>query len=430
MSNALDILQAVLEDEDFDQKDVYVHDPPPFTWQLLPSISAERIVFDVFVGDRWIGRVGQNRSESRHQPATWVTNWMPAAEPGSPDPQPKEFSSREEAAYWLWQHRQLHMESDEDDIAGKEMLTNYGFPKGTRVRVLDGDYAGELGTVVGLGGIGGYPGEKGFYVHLDGFDDPADAILYPGPRLEAVVVEDKEAVRQAVQDSTNAMKLVAELTEDDEDDELEIDTKEFGHDPVALVVGGLQQAGFTVEQGERQGDEAFIKFTWPTYNAVAYVNGAKRALEIIRPLIPLRHSDYKVDREMTPQGKIARMFIRKRITDDPNLWKAQRQPSARDANVANPGDEHLLPGFYTILFNGKDAGEIYCEQGRETAERVVDEMAQLHQAFPFYPQGWDSPGNAWGKGRAVEWWRQNRYRLRSDAMKNIAFFGRSLLAAT
>jgi hypothetical protein len=426
MSEVAAILASVLEDEDFEAKDAYVVDPPAFTWQPVGETSA----IDVFVDERWIGRVTQTRPATRHQPATWVTNWMPNAEAGSPDPQPREFSDPKEAALWLWQHRQVYMES-EDDFDTKEMLTNYGFPKGTRVRIVDGNYAGELGTVVGTGGIGGYPGEKGFYVHLDGVDDPLDAILYPGNRLELVIKEDKEARRRAVQDSTNAMKLVTDLTEgDDDDDDVDIDTKEFGHDPVALVVSGLQQAGFTVEQGERQGDEAFIKFTWPTFNAVAYVNGAKRALEIIRPLIPLRHSDYKVDRELTPQGKIARMFIRKRITDDPNLWKATRQPSTRDRNVANPGDEHLLPGFYTISFNGKDAGEIYCEQGRETAERVVDEMAQLHQAFPFYPQGWDSPGNAWGKGRAVEWWRQNRYRLRSAATKNNAFFDRSLLAAT
>jgi len=231
--------------------------------------------------------------------------------------------------------------------------------------------------------------------------------------------------RNEAKDHQRVRRLVGKLI--DEADEDEPDFKEFAFDPVASAVSALEGAGFKIERADREGDDIFLRFTWPAFNAVAYINGAKRALEAIRPFINVRHGDYRVDRELDEQGqKIARMFIRRKDDQAPWLWKIERIPNYYDHNVA-PGDVVNTSAEYKIFFNGQEAG-LFLAPNYDVAERVREEMAQLHKVHGFYPPGWDAPGNAWGKGHAIEWWRRNRKKLGNVARSNEPFFDRGLLA--
>ena len=229
-------------------------------------------------------------------------------------------------------------------------------------------------------------------------------------------------------DSANVRRLVSNLIDETEDEE--VDFKDIAFDTLGSAREALESAGFKIEQAERIKDEILLKFTWPAPNAVAYINGAKRAREAIAPFIPIRHRDAKVDRKLDNQNQmIARMFIRRPYEETPWLWQTKRVPNYYDQNIP-PGDTQLValsPGTYKILFNDKVVGEVQSDRGHETVERIRDEMAQLHKILPFHPQGWNAPGNAWGTGRAVEWWRKNRHKLGKTA--NDYYFDRGMLSA-
>lgn len=363
-------------------------------------------------------------------------------------------------------------EDDEDYVDMKELDVRVNLSAGTRVKVLTGKYTGEEGTVVYKGHMGN--NVWGFYVRLDGFDNPSDSVLYHpnslevlrhskfplGTRVKILVgkyagqlgyvtgggrqvyvhpaidddPEDPETLWTTYPYDQNELEylrddkveqVVNRLVEDDDDDDIDIDMKGFLLNVAEQCSNALKAAGFEVVQAERRGEELFLKFSWPAGNGPAYINGWRRAQGILKEiLVDLDHHDYTVQKIGPRPDTIAFAFVRKRLLNDPHLWKFERIPNYYDnrANVPDPAAAQQTPGVYKIFFNGSQAGTIMCSQGLETATRIKREMEQLHEVFPFTPQGWQWEGDVWGNGPAVLWWRTNRDKLGDESRRNNAYF--------
>jgi hypothetical protein len=202
---------------------------------------------------------------------------------------------------------------------------------------------------------------------------------------------------------TKASRVLGEMLDDDE-----LSTKEYNYDPVAQARWVLEDAGFKVEEARREGDEMIIRFTWPTPTASAYINGAKRAFEALAPFVKLRQSHYRGHRT----GQTAEILIRKRIEEDPNLWK-------------------VIPAFgghYDVVYNGQKVGNFWTESDEEAAHRVREEMSFLSQTTPFNPSGDYGPGNVYGTGPALGWWRKNRHLLSPEQRVGEYYLDRHLMA--
>lgn len=441
-------------EEDFDVKEVGPEPAPKFEFRLNQTKAGlDNFRYDVFVNDKWIGRILRDY-DGKH----WLANWMPDAEG---HPQPERFSSPQEAAQWLWDHR-VHMlrqqgvaEAAEDDEEGMgEMNVNIGLYVGARVRVLTGDYQGEAGTVVGKTSFGTQKrGEHSFWVHLDGHeDDPSAAISYRADQLQVIgdvgyppgmrvritagryagvkgFVTGADRTKQVVyvhpdtmedewgtvpvplkdvvelSEVDEARELVAEVAEDDDDI-----MKELGYDALTMSAQALQQAGFEVLQAERIEDEWFLKFKWPIVGVTTAVNGAKRAKEILAPYMRLDPHHYTINYDKTGDTRFATVFIRRTAEEDPGLWKII------------PPESKSYQGFYKVLYSGQPVGEFYATQAG--AERLRDELVNLHKISEFPLQrpglGWNDPENlkksdtAWATGPAMAWWKVNRKRLTKE----------------
>ena len=304
-----------------------------FRYELL-STNPDRPVFDIFSGEKWLGRVSKVRVAGRIEVVDgkwqqgmvdeWVPMWTPAKFRHA---QPKAFKSAKDAAIWFRDH----------------------------------------------------------------WIDAANV-------TEAII---------------------AEMIDDDPDEGWE---KDLVHDPVMIAQNLLEQAGFAVTRCEREGDSIILTFDWPVPTATAKLSGWRRATELLEPIIgKIKIGDFKVEvllREPNghAQDKVAHALIRKRLEDDPTLWRVQ--------NSNNRPAAHQ--DFWTVYFHDQPMGRFYAEH--EGAERVRREMLELHRIVPFNTVGWgDEPGDAWGEGKAVAWWRAHRNRLPPDLKVGEHFLDKSLL---
>lgn len=213
-----------------------------------------------------------------------------------------------------------------------------------------------------------------------------------------------------------ATRLVDVLAEgDDLDDDLK-DAADFSQP--GIIVSLLKDAGFEIIRSDIIDGTMYIEFTWAAGNTIAYVNGWKRAKELIDPYIKLRHGNYVVTRSSKDSDSTAKALIIKPVEDDPSLWKVDVGTTLAAAD-----------GFARLYFNNKLVGQAYIASFSpmsDTAERLREEMSELHKISPFDPAAWGPGGNAWGRGPAITWWQQNR-NLLPNADKNRHFFDKKLL---
>ena len=220
-----------------------------------------------------------------------------------------------------------------------------------------------------------------------------------------------------LQDHLNVIKLVTNLTEDFDDEQ---DMKDLASDPLGLTVDALKAAGFTIEHYEMVGDIASVRVSWPAPDAVSYISGGKRARQIINQYMPLRFRQWQGQRV----GHTATLFFTKKVSINQAVWTYEREPGYHAR--MNLSTEHA-PGFYTFKLNDHEEGKAYCPQGDSTAGRILEEMVLLHSIWPFNPEHWTSPGDNFGSGPALDWWRKNREQLPTDTFNfNSRFFDLAL----
>jgi hypothetical protein len=211
--------------------------------------------------------------------------------------------------------------------------------------------------------------------------------------------------------------LITGLIEDEEFEDPD-DVKDMAPNQLQAVTDALTGAGFKITRAELQGIKLVVGFSWPFTSATSYVNGFKRAQEVLRPIIPLRMGNYTV----TKDGKTAHVLIVKTMEDDPGQWKVEPLQAAGNIN-ANPV-------WFSVSFNGQPVGEAYLPAftgSKDTAERLREEMAEIHLHYVhFNPSEWPNKQNAFGGGPALVWWSSNRDKL-STARAASAFFPHDLL---
>ncbi len=125
MSDAQSIVKLLTEEDDFSVKDAGPELTPDF--RFSPVDYRHPGVLNVFVENKWIGRVGLMTYEyvdgrrtliptdkkNPYDPEMWTASWLPEMEQHPPQ---ETFKTANEAAQWLWDHRRLqsvwNMESE------------------------------------------------------------------------------------------------------------------------------------------------------------------------------------------------------------------------------------------------------------------------------------------------------------------------------
>ena len=196
--------------------------------------------------------------------------------------------------------------------------------------------------------------------------------------------------------------IINEVIEDEEGDDFA-----FQPDTVATVRSALEHAGFEVKKCEQEGDSLVLVFSWARPTASAYVNGAKRAFELLEPIIgKIKQGDYRAEsylKGVHGDEKWADMTLRKRVEDDPKRWRVEREAEPQGIGINS---------FYKVFFQGEELGRFYASS--EGAERLRRELVELHKVMPFYNKGWRMPGDEgddWGTGPIIAWWRTHRDEL-------------------
>jgi hypothetical protein len=193
-----------------------------------------------------------------------------------------------------------------------------------------------------------------------------------------------------------ADSLVRQILENDDDDD-GLDIKDLTDDPISDTAIALRVAGFNVETAEQERGNVVIVCTYARPTATAYVEGAKRAREIIDPMVgPLSPGDLTAQHYWEGQEHRTRLTLRKPFEQESRLWQMVKQSGGHEAT-------------YRIVFNWQNVGEVYTDP--EGARRLRLEMSLLNDIVSFDPQGPDEGGNAWAKGPAITWWRRNRQQL-------------------
>jgi hypothetical protein len=210
--------------------------------------------------------------------------------------------------------------------------------------------------------------------------------------------------------------LVNRVNEDEDDDAINADdlivvrngSQDMGH-----LRGELVAAGFTVDDCKIQAGVIYVACSWPYTSSTMKVNGAKRASEIIKKYFPIRYWERKYRYTVKDGAQIVAMYLVRPVETDAALWEVSRDHLAD----AHP-NASLMAGFYTIRLDGEAVGNMYSAEGDSTAQRVRDEMARLDTVFPFVKKDWKTAHTDFGDGPAIDWWRNNRFKLDPTARHN------------
>lgn len=207
--------------------------------------------------------------------------------------------------------------------------------------------------------------------------------------------------------SESSRRVMLDAIEDENDE-----FKDFAYDPLTMAKVALERAGFQIDRAEIIGDHWLLEFSFPAPQLTVRRAGLKRAEEILEPLIPLRTGNWTMFRQAHAKEGWWSILVRARIDNDPRLWKILR--------IINPRTNYASD-FFKVIYNGQEVGRVFCGTGgygEMIAEKVREEMAQLHKILPFYPNGWQEDVRApWAEGPAANWWLSNRSKL-SPSFRN------------
>lgn len=201
-----------------------------------------------------------------------------------------------------------------------------------------------------------------------------------------------------------AKSLVSVLAEDGEEDEAFDDPKEVSYGQLENIISDLQAAGFKILNHEDSNGTLTFSFSWPRPTASQYINGWKRAREIIEMYMPLRMENYKIRTEQIEGVPHSVAQITKRAEDDPHIWKVTQDPKAKEFGTA----------WFQIFYNGRLVGRAYMPSfnaPEENGEHLREELSHLNEIVPFDPRDWPETGNSWARGPAINWWRAHRDKI-------------------
>lgn len=426
------ISEGVEEPED-SVKDVYDRGEPDFRFVPLPQSPN---VLDVFDKEKWLGRIIEfptGRLDNHFRPIiAWQVTWFPNAENHE---RPKRFDTPQEAAQWMWDHHYVHgpewrgkaYESGDDmkDVYSPESPTftflapgqlrgNPEFGSGIFDVYVDRDELGLGEQYAKLSWIGRIQKET----RLDQSTDPWKEVpfwtvtsytdrdkTYPvrskpefKSQLEAAewIWAQRISPRGKFQFEDQVKQIVLETIGEEDD------MKDYGYNPLSMAVTSLTNAGFKVEEASEKEGWWKLVFSFPRSSASADISSFNRAKEALKSSIPIRAGNFTS--EIRDGRRI--MTLATPIENNPARWEVRQIGT----------QENRAEAFFNIIYNGEIVGEVYCESfggAKFEAEEIRKEMVALDNIVPFDPHQGSPNGNAWGRGRAVNWWRANRSKIKT-----------------